>query len=373
MHQKSIIETLNLLYMKKSMLAVWIIISILFQYCSGKDAVTTNNTTANTNNNVNAVNTTTKLPTLPSTPYAYASQGLPSHIAQALQQQDNTPADNQITDHGATLGRVLFYDVQLSKTNTISCASCHQPSLSFSDSSVKSKGFAGGLTARHSMPLLNLRFYKSGKMFWDERAASLEQQVLMPIQDLTEMGLTLDELQQKVATQSYYPALFQNAFGTTQVTSERIAKALAQFLRSIVTTQAKYDLVKQGQAQFTPDEAAGENLFLNAGNITCASCHTPPMFITSAPAAPFGLADAADQGINGSRNFKSGSLRNIANTAPYFHNGSIASLQSMLAGTNGAIPQHTVAPQDRQRLLAFMQTLTDGATILQEKYANPFK
>jgi len=359
--------------MKKNMLAVLTIISILFQYCSGKDAVTANNTPATLNNNTNTVNTSAKTPTLPSTPYAYASQGLPSHIRQALELQDNTPADNPITDHGATLGRVLFYDVQLSKTNTISCASCHQPSLSFSDSAVKSKGFAGGLTTRHSMPLLNLRFYKSGKMFWDERAASLEQQVLMPIQDMTEMGLTLDELQQKVAAQSYYPALFQNAFGSAQVTSDRIAKALSQFLRSIVTTQAKYDQVKQGQAQFTPDEAAGENLFLNAGNITCASCHTPPMFITSSPAAPFGLPDAADQGINGTRTFKSSSLRNVANTAPYFHNGSVLSLQQMLAGTNGAIPQHRVAPQDVQRLLAFMQTLTDATTIVQEKYANPFK
>ncbi len=357
--------------MKKNTLALLAIISVVFQYCSGKDAVATNTSTTNTT--TPATTNTAKTPTLPSTPYSYANQGLPSHIAQALPAQDNTPADNPITDHGATLGRVLFYDVQLSKTNTISCSSCHQPSLSFSDSAVKSKGFAGGLTNRHSMPLLNLRFYKSGKMFWDERAATLEQQVLMPIQDMTEMGLTLDELQQKVAAQSYYPALFQNAFGSTQVTSERIAKALAQFLRSIVTTQAKYDQVKQGQAQFTPDEAAGEALFLNAGNITCASCHTPPMFITSSPAAAFGLPDATDQGINGTRAFKSSSLRNVANTAPYFHNGSVRSLQNMLAGTNGAIPQHTVAPQDVQRLLAFMQTLTDGTSILQEKYTNPFK
>lgn len=356
--------------MKKYFPVILMVTTVFFQYCSNKESVTiTGSTPVNNNTTV----TGTKWPNLPSTPYAYANQGLPSHIAQALPIQDNTPADNPITDHGATLGRVLFYDVQLSKTNTISCSSCHQPSLSFSDSAIKSKGFAGGSTARHSMPLLNLRFYRSGRMFWDERAATLEEQVLMPIQDVTEMGLTLEELQQKVAAQAYYPALFQNAFGSTQVTSERIAKALAQFLRSIVTTQAKYDLVKQGQTQFTPDEAAGENLFLNAGNITCASCHTPPMFITSSPAARFGLADAADQGINGSRNFKSSSLRNIANTAPYFHNGSIATLQNMLSGTNGAIPQHTVAPQDRQRLLAFMQTLTDATTILQEKYANPFK
>ncbi len=356
----------------KTKISLFIIgISVLFQYCSSKEtaAVVTNTGPNETNTNSN----TAQAPSLPATPYSYANVGLPSHIATALAQQDNTPVDNPVTDHGATLGRVLFYDVKLSKTNTISCSSCHQPSLSFSDSAVKSKGFAGGSTARHSMSLLNLRFYKSGKMFWDERAASLEQQVLMPIQDMTEMGLTLDELQQKVAAQTYYPALFQNAFGTTQVTSDRIAKALAQFLRSIITTQSKYDQVKQGQAQFTPDEAAGENLFLNAGNITCASCHAPPMFITSSPAAPFGLADPTDQGINGTRAFKSGSLRNLANTAPYFHNGSISSLQNMLAGANNPIPQHTVAPQDRQRLLAFMQTLSDVTSIQQEKFANPFK
>ena len=355
--------------MKTQNILLALVIGALFQHCSGKEVIPAG--TATTENNT--TETSVKTPSLPSTPFNYANQGMPSHIAAALALQDNTPADNPITDDGATLGRVLFYDVQLSKTNTISCSSCHQPSLSFSDSAVKSKGFAGGLTKRHSMPLLNLRFYRSGKMFWDERAATLEQQVLMPIQDITEMGLTLSELEQKVAAQSYYPVLFQKAFGSTQVTSDRIAKALAQFLRTIVTTQSKYDLVKQGQAQFTPDEAAGENLFLNAGNITCAGCHAPPMFITSSPAAPFGLADPNDQGINGSRNFKSSSLRNIANTAPYFHNGSVSTLQNMLAGTNGAIPQHTIPPQDRQRLLAFMQTLTDATTIGQEKFANPFK
>ena len=107
--------------------------------------------------------------------------------------------------------------------------------------------------------------------------------------------------------------------------------------------------------------------------MTCAACYAPPMFITSSPAIPFGLADPLDQGINGTRNFKSGSLRNIANTAPYFHNGSIASLQNMLAGNNGPIPQHTIPVQDRQRLLAFMRTLTDATTVILEKYSNPFR
>ncbi|MCW3087272.1 MAG: Di-heme cytochrome peroxidase, partial [Sediminibacterium sp.] len=179
------------------------------------------------------------------------------------------------------------------------------------------------------MPLLNVRFYRSGKMFWDERAATLEEQVLQPIQNATEMGTTLTELQAKVGAQSFYPALFQKAFGSTEITTDRISKALAQFVRSIVTYQSKYDRVKQGQATFTADERDGETLFLNAGNITCAACHAPPMFLTSSPQAPFALADANDLGINNQRRFKSGSLRNIANTAPYFHNGSVTSLTAM--------------------------------------------
>lgn len=116
--------------MKKNTLTVLTLISVVFQYCSGKDAVATNTSTPN-NISTPVATTTVRTPTLPSTPYSYANQGLPSHIAQVLPTQDNTPADNPITDHGATLGRVLFYDVQLSKTNTISCSSCHQPSLFF--------------------------------------------------------------------------------------------------------------------------------------------------------------------------------------------------------------------------------------------------
>ena len=222
----------------------------------------------------------------------------------------------------------------------------------------------------HSMQLLNVRFYRSGKMFWDERANTLEEQVLQPIQNTTEMGLTLPQLESKLASVSYYPALFQKAFGTTQVNSDRIARALAQFIRSIVTYQSKYDQVKQGLATFTPDERDGETIFLTVGNNTCASCHTPPMFLTSNPAAPFALPDPSDLGINNQRRFKSGSLRNIANTPPYFHNGSIASLQDMLAGN---IPAHSVRQQDRQKLLAFLQTLTDVTTINDAKFSNPFR
>jgi cytochrome c peroxidase len=336
----------------------------LFQYCS-------KSTEAGT---AVAVTITTVSPQLPAAVFNYSNLPLPNHILACLATEDNTPAANPVTNDGATLGRVLFYDKTLSKNNTVSCGSCHRPDLSFSDSAVKSKGFEGGATARHSMSLLNVRFYRSGKMFWDERAASLEEQVLMPIQNAVEMGTMLPELESKVAAAAYYPALFQKAFGSTVINADRISKALAQFVRSIVTYQSKYDQVKQGQASFTTDERDGETLFLTAGNITCAGCHAPPMFITSSPQAPFGLADAADAGINNQHRFKSGSLRNIVNTAPYFHNGSVASLAAMLGNAGGPpIPQHTVAPPDRQKLLAFLQTLTDITTIADVKYSDPFK
>ena len=335
-----------------------IAVACLFEYCSKTDTLTKGTTTGIAS------------PELPAIVFNYSSLPFPIHILPALTIQDNTPAGNPITNDGATLGRVLFYDKNLSKNNTVSCGSCHRQDLSFSDSAVKSKGFLNGSTDRHSMALLNLRFYRSGKMFWDERAASLEEQVLQPIQNVTEMGLTLAEMETRVVGLKYYSSLFQKAFGSTEVNSDRISKALSQFLRSIVTYQSRYDQVKQGQATFTTDERDGEDIFLNRGNITCGACHAPPMFITSNPQAPFGLPDPADQGINNQRRFKSGSLRNIANTAPYFHNGSIPNLQSML---NGGIPQHTVPPQDRQKLLAFLQTLTDQSIANDVKYSDPFK
>ena len=338
--------------------------AILFQFCSKNDTISSTAASANTT----AADAVSVLQ-LPATPFNYSNISFPAYIAAALTVADNTPLNNPISNDGATLGRVLFYDKSLSKNNTVSCGSCHRPDLSFSDSAVKSKGFLGGLTARHSMRLLNVRFYKSGKMFWDERAATLEDQVLQPVQNTTEMGLTLDELVTKVSAQTYYPSLFQKAFGNTVVSSDKISKALAQFVRSIVTFQSKYDKVKQGLAGFTVDESDGETLFLTKGNVTCAGCHAPPMFLTSDPARPFALADATDRGINNQDRFKAGSLRNIAAAGPYFHNGSVAALTDMLGGN---IPAHSVAPQDRQKLLAFLQTLTDLTTVNDVRYSNPF-
>ncbi|MEO6668647.1 MAG: cytochrome c peroxidase [Ferruginibacter sp.] len=313
-------------------------------------------------------------PTLPSTTLNY-NINYPAFLTSAMALQDNAPADNQLTNDGATLGRVLFYDKHLSKNNTISCASCHKAESSFTDLVQFSTGFEGGLTTRSSMDLLNVAFYESGKMFWDERSATLEAQVVQPIQNHVEMGESFPALVDKVKALDYYPALFQNAFGTTDIDSVKIAKAMAQFVRSIIPYQSKYDDVKQGLAAFTPAEQAGEQLFLNAAppgqpTLTCAGCHKPPLFITSAPVQAFGLIDPADAGINNTGHFKMGSLRNVAASAPYFHNGTVPTLQAVL-GSN--IQFHGVAPQDVQNLIAFMQTLTDTKTLTEERFADPFK
>ena len=200
-------------YKKTVILSSLIVTATLFQYCSKTSSSTVDPTTGT------IIKTTTGLlvPLLPTSSFNYSNIALPAFISTALLAVDNTPITNRISNDGATLGRVLFYDKNLSKNNTVSCGSCHRQDLSFSDSAVLSKGFLGGATTRHSMSLLNVRFYKSGKMFWDERANTLEDQVLQPIQNSTEMGMTLTELQIKLPGLSYYPALFQKAFGTTEI------------------------------------------------------------------------------------------------------------------------------------------------------------
>src|SRR6516225_5681984 len=131
---------------------------------------------------------------LPDKPYHYADLDLPAHFKTAAARRfDNTPRDNPVTDHGATLGRVLFYDTRLSANNTTACASCHHQKNAFVDPTRFSKGFDGKLTDRNALSLVNLRYYPRGRFFWDERAGSLEQQVLMPIQSKVEMGQDLDK------------------------------------------------------------------------------------------------------------------------------------------------------------------------------------
>jgi cytochrome c peroxidase len=361
---------------------------------------------------------------LPSTPYPYDiplppyflvnsfPPNLPFQYAAAV--SDNTPVDNQITNQGATLGRVLFYEKKLSANATISCASCHKQANGFGDDEVLSIGFEGGLTGRHSMGIVNSRFYDSGKFFWDERAETLEDQVLMPMQDPVEMGMTLPEVVSIVEAQDYAGPLFTEAFGDPSITTERIAKALAQFVRSIVSFNAKYDEGRVIVANalddfpnFTEEENMGKRLFFaqNLAAPSCGSCHLSEAFVapllapnatTSGTNNGLDANTASDHGIGGftmdnahNGKFKVPSLRNVGLRAPYMHDGRFASLKAVIDHYSTGIQDHPTlqpflrdpqgnpikynfTPEQKNALVAFLNTLTDNTLTNDPKFSDPF-
>lgn len=338
-----------------------------------------------------------RVPVLPEQLHNYANPNLPLHYqSNNVQQIDNTPNNNMITDAGATLGRVLFYDTILSANDSTSCASCHVQELGFTDNRVLSVGFDGELTGRHSMRLGNALYYGTGRFFWDERSSSLEDQVLRPIQDPIEMGLTLEALQAKVAAQPYYPELFTAAFGSPEVTTDRISLALAQFVRSMVTFESKYDEgVATNFANFTPQENQGRELFFSP-RTNCSRCHETDTFSLDRPrnngldgsTVDLGLAgvtgNPADEG-----KFKSPSLRNVAVGGPYMHDGRFATLEEVVRFYNQQIEPHPnlderlknedgnplhmrLTPQEREALVAFLETLTDQSFLTDPKFSDPF-
>ncbi|MEM1054348.1 MAG: cytochrome c peroxidase [Bacteroidota bacterium] len=335
-------------------------------------------------------------PVLPGTPYDYDGIALPTYLdVPPIRAEDNTPANNPITDEGATLGRVLFYDTRLSANETISCGSCHLQDRGFSDPAQFSRGFEGGLTGRNSMGLAFSRYYENGHFFWDERAATLEDQVLMPIQDGVEMGMTLGQVTARLEATDFYGDLFEDAFGTSEITSERVSRALAQFVRSIVSPNSRYDVGRQQQGgppgQPVPGLTAQENhgleLFFGARAL-CSRCHSGDLFIGDEP-RNIGLDPiAADEGAGGGR-FKIGSLRNVELTAPYMHDGRFATLEGVvdhysigiqdtpdlddrLRGPDGRPIRPRFTPQERAALVAFLQTLTDESLATDPRWSDPF-
>ncbi len=347
---------------------------------------------------------------LPEQPYAYTPE-LPAHFAQPnVLAADNTPMNNPVTDDGATLGRVLFYDRNLSANRSTSCASCHHQSSGFGDSARFSRGFAGGRTARHSMGLTNARFYANGAFFWDERAASLEDQVLMPIQDPTEMGLRIDTLLARINALPYYAPLAEKAFGTNELSELQVRKALAQFVRSIMSFGSRYD---EGRAQvaapaapfpnFTAQENQGKALFFGVAPGggppvpgACVTCHGTEAFTAPGPrnnGLDAATTDAGVGGINGNPAqlglFKVPSLRNLSGRGPFMHDGRFATLEEVvdhystgvknhpnlspqLRGPNGqpVAPNFTAA--QKAALVAFLETLNDPALALDDKFSDPF-
>ncbi len=354
-------------------------------------------------------------PNLPPTPYDYTIGILPEHLARtgAYRERINLNKDAN-SNHLATLGRVLFYDKSLSRNNLVACASCHKQSLGFDDPSRFSIGFAGKITSRNAMGLANAGLNSGGKFFWDNRAKSLEQQVLMPFFDPIEMGLEKGELTARIRDRKFYKDLFGNAFGEPGITTEKIAKALAGFVSSIVSTRTAYDKARQAAngplqpfAAFSDQENRGKTLFFlkpENGGSGCITCHLSEWFSFPTTGANNGGANngldldtAKDQGIGAvsgrtedQGKFRPPSLRNIAHRAPYMHDGRFADLGEVIDHYSTGIKNHpnlaaslkdddgkprkfNFSPSDKQALIAFLETLSDDHMMNDPKFSDPFQ
>jgi cytochrome c peroxidase len=345
----------------------------------------------------------------------YANQGKPAYILK------NNVGTNTITDKTATLGRVLFYDKNLSINNTISCANCHQQKFAFGDTAIVSAGVEGGLTIRHSMRLINTRFANEAKFFWNERAANLTTQTTMPIQDHLEMGFSgtngrgdFSTLTSKLSTINYYKELFKFTFGDTLVSENRIQIALASFISSIQSFDSKYDIGRaevnndnQPFPNFTVTENQGKNLFITApvfnaaglrtsGGLGCNVCHNAPEFDIDPNTLNNGITGIANTigGLDIS-NTRAPSLRDITNSAgavntPMMHTGVIRSLRAVINHYNTItpIPRNTnldprlrpggigqnlnLTENEIAAVVAFMQTLGGNNVYVDKKWSNPF-
>ena len=335
-------------------------------------------------------------------PENYADHPWPAHYIPGIVRDNNVPPHNPTTDRGATLGRVLFYDEALSFDRTISCASCHEQELGFTDARVKSIGINGGVTRRHSMRLANAMFYFGREAFWDRHAANFEEQAVLPILDEFEMGFTVDvggveALLERMNGLEYYPILFEWVFETSEITRERIELALAQFVRSMISTGSRFDraaeaeFLRTGVLPFTdlpelPEPArTGFRLYMTMpedGGVGCVTCHRVPTFGLDANSANNGLDLIQD------RIFKAPSLKNVAVTGPYMHDGRFATLREVMDHyAEGVIRSEfldrrlvredgrlglPMTPAQRDAVVAFLETITDEAFLEDPKFSDPF-
>jgi cytochrome c peroxidase len=342
----------------------------------------------------------------------YAAQSKPAYIT-----KDNT-GNNPITNAKATLGRVLFYDKKLSIDNTISCASCHKQAFAFSDNQLVSTGVAGGKTDRHSMRLVNERFGVETKFFWDERAASLESQTTQPIADHNEMGFSgqagrvgIAALLTKLQGVDYYNELFKFVYGDITVTEPRLQECLAQFVRSIQSFDAKYDM---GRAQvnndrqpfpnFTAQENAGKDLFLTppvfdgnssriGGGLGCNGCHNAPEFDIDPNTRNNGVMMTGYTGVDLGVT-RAPSLRDLVNNkgelnSALMHTGKIGDLSTAVTHYGSLITDNqnldrrlkpngvnvqrlNLQPAEIAAVVAFLKTLAGTNVYIDKKWASPF-
>lgn len=332
---------------------------------------------------------------LPTETANYKSPELPNHLS------GGGFVGNTVSNHGATLGRVLFHDTRLSVNNTVDCASCHQQQAAFSDTRAFSLGFEGEESLRNSIALGNVRFYYHDRgFFWDERAQSVEEQVRQTVANHIEMGMDFEALPAKLKQEEFYPVLFKKAYGDEDITSDRIANALAQYVRSVLSYEAPFDkaatatggqtwnIINNDMATFSAVENRGRALYVE----NCSSCHGNIVFLGKSTANNGLDMEYADQGVGAltgstSQNgvFKVPHLRNIGLTAPYMHDGRFANLDEVIEHYSTGIQNHQNLDSDlpvggfgftnteKEDLKAFLGTLTDTEFTQKEMYSTPFK
>jgi len=313
-------------------------------------------------------------------------------------------ADNALTNAGVLLGRMLFYEKMLSKNNTQSCASCHLQSHGFTDTARFSLGVEGVRGGRQAMSVFNTAWHTKG-FFWDGRSTLLRHQSLMPIQDPLEMNETLDNVVAKLNAKKEYKDQFLKAFGSNEINAQKTSLALEQFMNSIVSNHSKYDKFLAGIATLSDDEERGRKLFFTEYNeffpaqsgADCAHCHSGFNFSNN-DYRNNGLDLASDiidigrekatQNPADKGKFKVTSLRNIALTPPYMHDGRFGTLEEVVEHYNSGIKlspsldpalQATISTglrltaQNKADLVAFLNTLTDNTLATDSRYTDPHK
>ncbi len=294
-------------------------------------------------------------------------------------------AKNRLTEQGFQLGKKLFYDGRLSKDGNFPCAGCHQQFAAFASYDHDfSHGINNTFTTRNAPALFNLAWMT--RLHWDGGINHIEVQPLSPITAKNEMGETLDSVLYKLKKDTAYPRLFKAAFGTPEINSQRMLKALAQFTGSIISSNSKYDKVQRGEASFTPGELKGYNFF----NANCSECHKEPLF-TDNSFRNNGLEintylnDHGRMKITGNKNdslkFKVPSLRNIMLSFPYMHDGRYYSIGSALdhytknivttQPTLDSLLRNRIAmtPTEKNNLIYFLYTLTDTTMTRNPRFA----
>ncbi|MEX6626523.1 cytochrome-c peroxidase [Tenacibaculum salmonis] len=295
------------------------------------------------------------------------------------------PTNNPLTEEGIALGKKLFFDEILSKDNTQSCASCHNPQKAFTDENRFSEGVDGKIGNRNSMPLFNLAWNFDERFTWDGKETSLENQALEPVRNPIEMHSNWKNVAIKIKNHAEYPTLFQQAFQTSKIDSTLIIKALAQFERTLISENSKFDQYLLGKAQLTSEEKNGFDVFMDETRGDCFHCHgsnnnplwTDNKFHNNGLDAIFtdlGLGKiTGDPNDNGK--FKSPSLRNLKFTAPYMHDGRFATLEDVINHySTGLKNSSTIDPlmksvnkggvnlsqEDKDDLKTFLLSLSDN-------------